>query len=202
MVAARGGRWANWMNVVKRFKLPVTCQLYLNFFKMCWAVPLCRKESFISMKRTVFPSWCWHFSFTIQSVSPVLPTVLFIIACIFSWRIIALQCYADGWIKKMWHIYTMEYYLAIKRNSFESVLVRWMKLAPVIQSEVSHKEKNKYRILMHVYESGKMVLMNLFAGQEWRHWSQHVLNTNFQSDESWDDWLQSLTSCLIQTAVF
>ena len=51
----------------------------------------------------------------------------------------------------MWHIDTMEYYLAIKRNSCESVLLRRMKLAPVIQSEVSQKEKNKYRILTHVY---------------------------------------------------
>ena len=43
----------------------------------------------------------------------------------------------------------MEYYLAIKRNIFESVLVRWMNLEPVIQSEVSQKEKNECRILMH-----------------------------------------------------
>ena len=44
----------------------------------------------------------------------------------------------------------MEYYLAIKRNAFESVLVRWMNLEPVIQSELSHKEKDKYCILMHI----------------------------------------------------
>ena len=55
------------------------------------------------------------------------------------------------WIKKLWHIYTMEYYLAIKRNAFESVLVRWMNLEPVIQNEVSQKEKNKYCILTHIY---------------------------------------------------
>ena len=47
----------------------------------------------------------------------------------------------DEWIKKIWYIHTMEYYSAIKRNEFESVLVRWMKLEPVIQNEVSHKEK-------------------------------------------------------------
>ena len=52
----------------------------------------------------------------------------------------------DEWIKKLWYIYTMEYYLATKRNSFESVLMRWMKLEPTIQSEVSQKEKDKYRI--------------------------------------------------------
>ena len=46
---------------------------------------------------------------------------------------------------------TMEYYSAIKRNEFESVLMRWMNLQPIIQSEVSQKEKNKHRILTHVY---------------------------------------------------
>ena len=50
------------------------------------------------------------------------------------------------------YIYTMEYYSAIQMNKFEWVLVRWMKLEPVLQSEVSHKEKNKYRILIHIYE--------------------------------------------------
>ena len=48
----------------------------------------------------------------------------------------------DEWIKKLCHIYTMEYYSAIKRNSFESVLMRWMNLEPIIQSEVSQKEKD------------------------------------------------------------
>ena len=46
---------------------------------------------------------------------------------------------ADKWIKKQWYIYTMEYYLAIKKNTFESVLTRWMKLEPIIQSKVSQK---------------------------------------------------------------
>ena len=49
----------------------------------------------------------------------------------------------DEWIKKLLYIYTMEYYLAIKGNAFESVLMRWMKLEPIIQSEVSKKEKYK-----------------------------------------------------------
>ena len=49
------------------------------------------------------------------------------------------------------HIYTMEYYSAIKRNTFESVLMKWMNLEPIIQSEVTQKEKNKYHILMHIY---------------------------------------------------
>ena len=57
----------------------------------------------------------------------------------------------DEWIKKLWYIYTMEYYPAIKRNTFESVLKRLMNLEPIIQSEVSQKEKDKHRILMHIY---------------------------------------------------
>ena len=52
----------------------------------------------------------------------------------------------------MWYIYTMEYYLAIRGNTFESVLMRWMNLEPIIQSEVSQKEKDKNCILMHIYE--------------------------------------------------
>ena len=56
----------------------------------------------------------------------------------------------DEWIKKMWHICTMEYYSAIKRNKIE-LLVRWMALESVIQSEVGQKEKNKYRMLTHIY---------------------------------------------------
>ena len=57
----------------------------------------------------------------------------------------------DEWIKKKWYMYTMEYYSAIKRNTFESVLIRWMNLEPIIQREVSQKEKDKYCILMHIY---------------------------------------------------
>ena len=58
---------------------------------------------------------------------------------------------ADERIRKLWYIYTMEYYLAIKRNMFESVLMRWMKLEHIIQNEVSQKEKHKYYISMHIY---------------------------------------------------
>ena len=57
----------------------------------------------------------------------------------------------DELIKKLWYIYTMKYYSAIKKNTFESVLMRWMNLEPIIQSEVSQKEKVKYHILMHIY---------------------------------------------------
>ena len=52
---------------------------------------------------------------------------------------------------KLWYIYTMEYYSAITKNTFESVLMRWMKLEPIIQSEVSQKEKHWYSILTHIY---------------------------------------------------
>ena len=48
---------------------------------------------------------------------------------------------ADEWIRKLWYICTMEYYSAIKKNAFESVLMRWMKLEPITQSEESQKEK-------------------------------------------------------------
>ena len=48
---------------------------------------------------------------------------------------------ADKWIRKLWYIYTIEYYSAIKKNSFESILMRWMKLEPIIQSEVSQKDR-------------------------------------------------------------
>ena len=58
----------------------------------------------------------------------------------------------------------MEYYLTMKRNEIESVLVRWMNLESVVQSEVGHKEKNKYHILRIYIEPRKMVLMNLFSG--------------------------------------
>ena len=57
----------------------------------------------------------------------------------------------DEWIKNMWHIYTMECYSAIKGNEIELFVVRWMDLESVIQSEVSQKEKNKYRMLTHIY---------------------------------------------------
>ena len=59
---------------------------------------------------------------------------------------------ADEWIRKLRYIYTMEYYAAIIKNTFESVLMRLrMKLELIIQSEVSQKEKHQYNILMHIY---------------------------------------------------
>ena len=79
---------------------------------------------------------------------PVFIAALFIIAR--SWK--RPRCpWTDERIKKLWYIYTMKYYSSIKRNAFESVLMRWMNLEPVIQSEVSQKEKDKYFILTHIY---------------------------------------------------
>ena len=57
----------------------------------------------------------------------------------------------DEWIKKLCFIYTMEYYSAIKRNAFESVLMRWMNQEPIIHSEVSQKEEDKYHFVTHIY---------------------------------------------------
>ena len=82
-----------------------------------------------------------------RHMHPSVITALFIIAR--TWK--QLRCpSADEWIRKLWYIYTMEYYSAIKRNSFESVL-RWMKLEPIIQSEASQKDKHQYSILAHIY---------------------------------------------------
>ena len=76
---------------------------------------------------------------------------------------------ADKWIRKLWYIYTMEYYSAIKKNAFESVLMRWMKLEPNIQSEVSQKEKHQYSVLYIYMEFRKIVMMTLYARQQKRH---------------------------------
>ena len=57
----------------------------------------------------------------------------------------------DEWIKKMWHLYTMEYYSAIKRNEIQLFVVRWMDIECVIHSEATQKERNKYRMLTHIY---------------------------------------------------
>ena len=68
-------------------------------------------------------------------------TALFIIAR--TWK--QPRCpSADEWIRKLWYIYTMEYHSAVKKNTFESVLMRWMKLEPITQSEISQKKKIQY----------------------------------------------------------
>ena len=66
--------------------------------------------------------------------------------------------------------YTMEYYSAIKKNAFELVLMRWGKLEPIIQSEVSQKEKHQYSILTHIYmKFREMITMTLYERQRKRH---------------------------------
>ena len=74
-----------------------------------------------------------------DTCTPMFTTALFIIAR--TWKQ-PRRPSADEWIRKLWYIYTMEYYSAIKKNTFESVLMRWMNLEPIIQSEVSQKEKH------------------------------------------------------------
>ena len=82
-----------------------------------------------------------------DTCTPIFITTLFIIAR--TWK--QPRCpSANEWIRKLWYIYTMEYYSAIKKNTFESVLMRWMKLELIIQSEVSHKEKHQYSILTRI----------------------------------------------------
>ncbi|KAB0372742.1 hypothetical protein FD755_015495 [Muntiacus reevesi] len=83
---------------------------------------------------------------------------------------------ADEWIRKLWYIYTMEYYSVIKKSIFESVLMRWMKLEPIIQREVSQKEKHQ-----------KMVMITLYARQKKRH---RCIEQNFGlcgRRQGWDD---------------
>ena len=58
---------------------------------------------------------------------------------------------ADKWIRKLWYIYTMEYYSAVKKNAFKSVFMMLMKLEPITQSEVSQKDKEHYSILTHIH---------------------------------------------------
>ena len=83
-----------------------------------------------------------------DTCTPMFIAALFIVAR--TWK--QLRCpSADEWIIKLFYIYTIEYYSAIKKNTFESVLMRWMKLEPIIQSEVSQKEKHQYSIPTHIY---------------------------------------------------
>ena len=83
-----------------------------------------------------------------DTCTPIFITALFIIA---RTRKQPRCPSADEWIRKLWYIYIMEYYSAIKKNTFELVLMRWMKLEPIIQSEVSQKDKHQNSILMHIY---------------------------------------------------
>ena len=105
-----------------------------------------------------------------DTCAPMFITALFFIAR--TWK--QPRCpSADKWIRKLW--YTMEHYSDIKKNTFESVLMRWMKLEPIIQSEVSQKEKHQYSIYgIYAYiciymEFRNMVMITLYARQQERH---------------------------------
>ena len=82
----------------------------------------------------------------------------------------------------------MEYYSAIKKNAFESVIMRWMKLEPIIQSEVSQKENHQYNILMHIYmEFRKMVMMTLYTRQQEKHRCKEQTFGLWGRRRGWDD---------------
>ena len=98
-------------------------------------------------------SHCWAYTLRKTELkemcTPMFFTALFIIVRM--WK--QPRCPSAGeWIRKLWYIYTMEYYSATKKSTFESVLMRWMKLGePIIQSEVNQKDKHQYSILTHIY---------------------------------------------------
>ena len=83
-----------------------------------------------------------------DTCTPMFITALFTIARMWKQPRFPL---ADEWIRKLWYIYTIDYYSAIKKNAFESVLMRWMKLEPIIQNEVTQKEKYQNSVSMHIY---------------------------------------------------
>ena len=83
-----------------------------------------------------------------DTCTPMFITALFAIAM--TWKQPRSPS-ADEWIRKLWYIYTVEYYPPIKKNAFESVLMRWIKMELIIQSEVTQKEKHPYSILTHIY---------------------------------------------------
>ena len=98
-------------------------------------------------------SHCWAYTLRKPElketrVPPMFIAALFILAR--TWK--QPRCpSADEWIRTLWYIYTMRYYSTTKKNTFDSVLKRWILLEPIIQSEVSQKQKHQYNILMHIY---------------------------------------------------
>ena len=125
--------------------------LYRKKMKLNICLTLYTKFTWIYLKWTAIPLLGIHTEETRRerdTCTPMFITALFIIAR--TWK--QPRCpSADEWIRKLWYIYTMEYYSAIKKNAFESVLMRWVKLEPIIQNEVSHKEKHQCCILTHIY---------------------------------------------------
>ena len=98
-------------------------------------------------------SHCWAYTPRKKRIERDMSTPIFIAALFIIARTWKQPRYpsSDEWKRKLWYIYTMEYYSAIKKDTFESVLIRWVKLQPIIQSEVSQKEKHQYSILMNIY---------------------------------------------------
>ena len=94
----------------------------------------------------------------------------------------------------------MEYYSAIKKNTFESVLMRWMKLEPIIQSEVSQKGKHQYSILTHIYGFKKMGMITLHVRQQKRHRYKEQTFGLYGRRQLWADlreyhWIMYITIC-------
>ena len=105
-------------------------------------------NKFLEDKKSREHFWAYTPRIERDTCTPVFIAALFVIAR--TWK--KPKCLsADERIRKLWYIYTMEYYSTIIKNTFESVLMRWMKLEPIIQSEVSQKEKRQYSILTHIY---------------------------------------------------
>ena len=121
---------------------------YSHYGKQCGDSFKNCKSSYLMTQQ----SHCWAYTEETRierdTCTPMFIAALFIIAR--TWK--QPRCpSADEQIRKLWYIYTMEYYSAIKKNTFESVLMRQLKLKPIIQSEVSQKEKHQYSILTHTY---------------------------------------------------
>ena len=118
-----------------------------------WIIVMLRKERKwshikISVSNPTAGHTHWGNQRERDTCTPMFIAALFILAR--TWK--QPRCpSADEWIRKLWYIYIMEYYSAIKKNTLESVLMRWMKLEPIIQSEVNQKEKHQYSILTHIY---------------------------------------------------
>ena len=115
--------------------------------------------------------------------TPVFIAALFIIAR--TWK--QPRCPpADKWIRKLWYIYTIEYYSAFKKNTFESVLMKWMKLEPIIQSEVKSERKTPTQYNNRNMEFGKMVMMTLYVRQQKRHRCEQTFGLCGRG-RGWDD---------------
>ena len=137
-----------------------------------------------------------------DTCTPMSVSALFIIAR--TWKQPSCPS-ADEWIRKLWYIYTMEYYSAIKKNTMESVLMRWMKPEPIIQSEVSQKEKHQYSMLLLLLSCFGRVRLCVtpemaahqahpslgFSRQE--HWSGLPFPSPMHESEKWK-WSRSVVS--------